>query len=45
MLGVKEGKISQNLVSYSGSKDDFRKWGRGSGLWIWNFVDIIIEWN
>lgn len=45
MSGVKEGKISQNLVSHSGSKDDSRKWGRGSGLWTWNSADIIIERN
>lgn len=45
MSGVKEGRVSRNLVSHSGSKDDSRKWGRGSGLWTWGSADIIIEHN
>ncbi len=45
MSGVKDGRISQNLVSHSGSKDDSRKWGRGSGLWTWGSSDVIIEHN
>ena len=45
MSGVKDGRIRQNLVSHSGSKDDSRKWGRGSGLWTWGSADVIIEHN
>lgn len=45
MSGVKGGRVSRNLVSHSGSKDDSRKWGRGSGLWTWGSADIIIEHN
>lgn len=45
MSGVQFGHISYNKVSYSGSQDDSRKWGRGSGLWTWNASDIIIEKN
>jgi hypothetical protein len=33
MSRVKNVQVSNNLVSHSGSKDDTRKRGRGSGLW------------
>ena len=34
-----------NNVKYSGSPDDGRKWGRGSGLWTWGTSNVIIEKN
>lgn len=45
MSGVKYGHIKNNYVHSSGSNDDSRKWGRGSGLWTWGSADIIIEHN
>lgn len=34
-----------NLTNSSGSNDDTRKWGRGSGLWVWGCLDVLIEHN
>ena len=34
-----------NDVRYSGSQDDGRKWGRGSGLWTWGSSNVLIEKN
>ena len=34
-----------NNVKYSGSPDDGRKWGRGSGLWTWGASNVLIEKN
>lgn len=45
MSGVFNGHIFENTVDYSGSHDDSRKWGRGSGLWTWGSSDILIEHN
>lgn len=45
MSGVQDGHIKQNYVSHSGSPDDSRKWGRGSGLWTWGSSEVIIEHN
>jgi hypothetical protein len=45
MSGGKFGLFKNNHVSFSGSNDDSRKWGRGSGLWVWGCSDIIIEHN
>jgi hypothetical protein len=45
MSRVKDGLVKGNVVNYSGSNDDSRKWGRGSGLWTWGSSDIIIEKN
>ena len=45
MSGVKNGHVKNNKVNYSGSNNDTRKWGRGSGLWTWGSSDIIIENN
>lgn len=45
MSGGKFGLFKNNHVSFSGSKDDTRKWGRGSGLWVWGCSDIVIEHN
>lgn len=42
---VKDGLIAGNVVNYSGSKDDSRKWGRGSGLWTWGSSNVVIEHN
>ena len=43
--GVLRGHIKGNYVIRSGSNDDSRKWGRGSGLWTWSSSDIIVENN
>lgn len=45
MSGVLHGLIANNYVNKSGSNDDPRKWGRGSGLWTWGSSDILIEKN
>ncbi|PWD98918.1 right-handed parallel beta-helix repeat-containing protein [Marinilabilia rubra] len=45
MSGVYDGNVKNCVVNYSGSKDDSRKWGRGSGLWTWGSSNIIIEHN
>ena len=43
--GVEKGHIVNNYVNKSGSNNDTRKWGRGSGLWTWGSSDILIEKN
>ena len=43
MSGVQGGHFSQLDVNRSGSADDTRKWGRGSGLWTWGSSDVVIE--
>jgi hypothetical protein len=45
MSGVKNVYVANNLVSHSGSADDTRKWGRGSGLWTWGSSHVLIEKN
>lgn len=45
MSGITNGHIKGNYVSHSGSDDDSRKWGRGSGLWTWGSDDVLIENN
>ncbi len=45
MSGLVNGHFHHNQVNYSGSPDDSRKWGRGSGLWTWNSDSVIIEHN
>jgi hypothetical protein len=42
---VRDLYVADNEVSYSGSSDDPRKWGRGSGLWTWGTDDAVIERN
>ncbi len=37
--------VAENFVSHSGSDDDSRKWGRGSGLWTWGSSNVLIEKN
>lgn len=45
MSGVKNAHIHNNHVNHSGSNNDSRKWGRGSGLWTWGSSDVLIEKN
>lgn len=45
MSGVEKGHIVNNYINKSGSNNDTRKWGRGSGLWTWGSSDILIEKN
>ncbi len=45
MSGVQNGHIFGNEVDRSGSPDDSRKWGRGSGLWTWGSDRVLIENN
>jgi hypothetical protein len=45
MSGVHQGHVAYNTVNYSGSDNDSRKWGRGSGLWTWGSSDFVIEHN
>ncbi|WOH36238.1 right-handed parallel beta-helix repeat-containing protein [Thalassotalea fonticola] len=45
LSGVKNGYFAHNRVNYSGSNNDSRKWGRGSGLWTWGSDNILIEHN
>ncbi len=45
MSGVKDVHVYENVVNKSGSNDDTRKWGRGSGLWTWGSSDVLIEHN
>ncbi|PDH49649.1 MAG: hypothetical protein CND00_05110 [Cryomorphaceae bacterium MED-G14] len=35
----------ENDINFSGSNDDSRKWGRGSGLWTWGSTLGLIEKN
>jgi len=35
----------RNDINYSGSTDDSRKWGRGSGLWTWGSSYALIKNN
>ena len=45
MSGVDKGRIENCVVNFSGSDDDSRKWGRGSGLWTWGSSNVIITRN
>ena len=45
MSGVSDAHVFENVVNMSGSNDDTRKWGRGSGLWTWGSSDVLIEHN
>jgi hypothetical protein len=45
MSGVQDALVKGNRVSFSGSNDDSRKWGRGSGFWCWGSKNVIIEHN
>ncbi|MDT0551845.1 right-handed parallel beta-helix repeat-containing protein [Urechidicola vernalis] len=43
--GITNGLVKGNKVNYSGSNDDSRKWGRGSGMWTWGVDTMLIEHN
>lgn len=45
MSEVHDVHVTHNRISYSGSHDDSRKWGRGSGLWTWGSSRVLIEKN
>ncbi|MHB0756741.1 right-handed parallel beta-helix repeat-containing protein [Polaribacter sp. M15] len=45
MSGVAHVIVKNNTVTHSGSFDDSRKWGRGSGLWTWSASYVLIEKN
>lgn len=45
MSGVKNMHIHHNSVNHSGSVQDARNWGRGSGYWCWGAEDILVEYN
>lgn len=45
MSGVRDVHVHHNTVDRSGSADDSRKWGRGSGYWCWGSSDILLEYN
>ena len=45
MSEVASVHVSENFVTHSGSTDDTRKWGRGSGLWTWGASKVLIEKN
>lgn len=45
LSGVKQGYFAHNQVDRSGSNDDSRNWGRGSGLWTWGSREILVERN
>lgn len=45
MSEVKNVHVLNNLVTHSGSYNDTRKWGRGSGLWTWGSDHVLIEKN
>jgi hypothetical protein len=45
MSGASSVYVAGNLVDHSGSNNDTRKWGRGSGLWTWGSADVLIEKN
>ena len=42
---VEDLYVYGNEVKFSGSPDDTRKWGRGSGLWTWGSSNVLIEKN
>jgi len=45
MSNVRYIYVANNEVNFSGSPDDTRKWGRGSGLWTWSASNVLIEKN
>jgi len=45
MSDVTDVHVINNIVSRSGSNNDTRKWGRGSGLWTWGSSKVLIEKN
>ncbi|GAA4328894.1 right-handed parallel beta-helix repeat-containing protein [Flaviaesturariibacter amylovorans] len=45
LSGVTGGHLHHNRIDHSGSVQDSRNWGRGSGLWTWSCSNILIEHN
>lgn len=45
MSRVANVHVHHNNITNSGSNDDSRKWGRGSGLWTWGSKNVLIEYN
>ncbi|QBY04211.1 right-handed parallel beta-helix repeat-containing protein [Thalassotalea sp. HSM 43] len=45
MSGVTNAHVFNNKVDESGSTNDTRKWGRGSGMWTWGSSHILVEHN
>lgn len=45
MSGVEHALVRNNHVNKSGSNNDSRKWGRGSGLWTWGSNNVLVEKN
>ena len=45
MSGVHNGHLYNNIVDHSGSTNDTRKWGRGSGYWCFASQNIVVEHN
>lgn len=45
LLKCEDAVVSENNISYSGSTNDSRNWGRGSGLWTWGSSKILIDKN
>ncbi|MCG9972570.1 right-handed parallel beta-helix repeat-containing protein [Christiangramia crocea] len=45
MSRVDQVEVRGNTVQHSGSNNDSRKWGRGSGLWTWGSSNVLIEKN
>lgn len=45
MSRVSNVHVHHNNITNSGSKDDSRKWGRGSCLWTWGSTNVLIEYN
>lgn len=45
MSEVKNIHVHHNTIDHSGSNNDSRKWGRGSGLWTWSASEVLIEHN
>ena len=45
MSNTKNAHVFNNTIDQSGSSDDARKWGRGSGMWTWGCQYFIIEKN
>lgn len=45
MSEVRDVHVIHNSTDHSGSNDDTRKWGRGSGLWTWGSSRVLIEHN
>ena len=42
---VNDAHVKGNDINFSGSNDDSRKWGRGSGMWTWGCKSVLIEYN